>query len=246
VRVVEVGDFSRELCGGTHVGHGSQVGPVHVVGEASIGANLRRIEALTGLEALRYVDRERKLLAEVATLLKTRPEDAPEQLRRRLEALANAHRELERLRVAGLERLAGELAGRVAKEAEGWLVAERVPEAGGDDLRRIASAVRGRVGPGPGVVVLGSEAQGKAAMVALLTADLAGADPGAARNVLARAAKAVGGGAGGKGDLASAGGRDPGRLDEALKIARADAVEVLRGSGGLEPSPPEGRGAAAG
>jgi alanyl-tRNA synthetase len=80
------------------------------------------------------------------------------------------------------------------------------------------------------VVVLGSEAQGKAAMVALLTADLAGADPGAARNVLARAAKAVGGGAGGKGDLASAGGRDPGRLDEALKIARADATEVLRGA----------------
>ena len=233
VRVVEVGDFSRELCGGTHVGHGSQVGPVHVLGEASIGANLRRIEALTGLEALHYVDRERQLLAEVAALLKTRPEDAPEQLRRRLEALANAQRELERLRVAGLERLAGELAGRVAKEADGWLVVERVPEAGGDDLRRIASAVRDRVGAGPGVVVLGSEAQGKAAMVALLTADLAGSGA-AARDVLARAAKAVGGGAGGKGDLASAGGRDPGQLDEALRIARADAVEVL------------GRGAAAG
>ena len=233
VRVVEVGDFSRELCGGTHVGHGSQVGPVHVLGEASIGANLRRIEALTGLEALHYVDRERQLLAEVAALLKTRPEDAPEQLRRRLEALANAQRELERLRVAGLERLATELAGRVAKEADGWVVVERVPEAGGDDLRRIASAVRDRVGAGPGVVVLGSEAQGKAAMVALLTADLAGSGA-AARDVLARAAKAVGGGAGGKGDLASAGGRDPGQLDEALRIARADAVEVL------------GRGAAAG
>jgi len=233
VRVVEVGDFSRELCGGTHVGHGSQVGPVHVLGEASIGANLRRIEALTGLEALHYVDRERQLLAEVAALLKTRPEDAPEQLRRRLEALANAQRELERLRVAGLERLATDLAGRVAKEADGWLVVERVPEAGGDDLRRIASAVRDRVGAGPGVVVLGSEAQGKAAMVALLTVDLAGSGA-AARDVLARAAKAVGGGAGGKGDLASAGGRDPGQLDEALRIARADAVEVL------------GRGAAAG
>ena len=229
VRVVEVGDFSRELCGGTHVGHGSQVGPVHVLGEASIGANLRRIEALTGLEALHYVDRERQLLAEVAALLKTRPEDAPEQLRRRLEALASAQRELERLRVAGLERLAGDLAGRVGREDGGWLVVERVPEAGGDDLRRIASAVRDRVGAGPGVVVLGSEAQGKAAMVALLTTDLAGGGA-AARDVLATAAKAVGGGAGGKGDLASAGGRDPGQLDEALRIARADAVELLRGA----------------
>src|SRR5512132_3842646 len=230
VRVVEVGDFSRELCGGTHVGHGSQVGPVHVLGEASIGANLRRIEALTGLEALHYVDRERQLLAEVAALLKTRPEDAPEQLRRRLEALANAQRELERLRVAGLERLATDLAGRVAKEADGWLVVERVPEAGGDDLRRIASAVRDRVGAGPGVVVLGSEAGGKAAMVALLSRELAGAGA-AARDVLARAAKAVGGGAGGKGDLASAGGRDPSKLDEALGIAREDALGVLTTGG---------------
>jgi len=228
VRVVDVGDFSRELCGGTHVGHGSQVGPVHVLGEASIGANLRRIEALTGLEALHYLDRERQLLAEVAALLKTRPEDAPDQLRRRLEALAAAQRELERLRVAGLERLAGELAGRVTTEAGGWLVAERVPEAGADDLRRIASAVRNRVGPGPGVVVLGSDVQGKAAMVALLTSDLV-ASGAAATDVLARAAKAVGGGAGGKGDLASAGGRDPSRLEEALGIARADAAGLLQG-----------------
>ena len=144
VRVVEVGDFSRELCGGTHVGHGSQVGPVHVLGEASIGANLRRIEALTGLEALHYVDRERQLLAEVAALLKTRPEDAPEQLRRRLEALATAQRELERLRVAGLERQAGELAGRV--QGGGRLAGGRAG-AGGRGRRPAPDRQRG---PRPG------------------------------------------------------------------------------------------------
>jgi alanyl-tRNA synthetase len=231
VRVVDIGDFSRELCGGTHVGHGSQVGPVIVLGESSIGANLRRVEALTGLEALRYADRERQLLAEVAALLRTRPEDAPEQLRRRLEALAEATRELERLRVAGLERLAAELAGRAGRADGGWLVVERVHEIGADDLRRIATAVRDRAGPGPGVVVLGSETQGKAAMVALLSADLAERKL-AARDVLAQAAKAVGGGAGGRGDLASAGGRDPSRLDEALRVARADALNLLGGSEG--------------
>ncbi len=240
VRVVDVGDFSRELCGGTHVGHGSQVGPVIVLGESSIGANLRRVEALTGLEALRYADRERQLLGEVAALLHTRPEDAPEQLRRRLEALAEATRELERLRVAGLERLAAELAGRAGRADGGWLVVERVAEAGADDLRRIATAVRDRAGPGPGVVVLGSETQGKAAMVALLSADLAERKL-AARDVLVQAAKAVGGGAGGKGDLASAGGRDPSRLDEALRVARADALSLMGGSGGLKVSAPEGR-----
>jgi alanyl-tRNA synthetase len=236
VRVVDVGDFSRELCGGTHVGHGSQVGPVIVLGESSVGANLRRVEALTGMDALRYLDRERQLLGEIAALLRTRPEDAPEQLRRRLDALADATRELERLRVAGLERLAAELAGRAGRADGSWLVVERVPEAGADDLRRIASAVRDRAGPGPGVVVLGSETQGKAAMVALLTPDLPGGGL-AARDVLVRAAKAVGGGAGGKGDLASAGGRDPSRLDEALAIARADARRMLEG---LEDGPPEG------
>ena len=240
VRVVDVGDFSRELCGGTHVGHGSQVGPVIVLGESSIGANLRRVEALTGLEALRYADRERQLLGEVAALLHTRPEDAPEQLRRRLEALAEATRELERLRVAGLERLAAELAAGRVRADGGWLVVERVAEAGADDLRRIATAVRDRAGPGPGVIVLGSETQGKAAMVALLSADLADRKL-AARDVLVQAARAVGGGAGGKGDLASAGGRDPSRLDEALRVARADALSLMGGSGGLKVSAPEGR-----
>ena len=239
VRVVDVGDFSRELCGGTHVGHGSQVGPVIVLGESSIGANLRRVEALTGLEALRYADRERQLLGEVAALLHTRPEDAPEQLRRRLEALAEATRELERLRVAGLERLAAELAAGRVRADGGWLVVERVVEAGADDLRRIASAVRDRAGPGPGVVVLGSETQGKAAMVALLSADLAERKL-AARDVLVQAAKAVGGGAGGKGDLASAGGRDPSRLDEALRVARADALSLMGGTGRRGPGNPEG------
>jgi alanyl-tRNA synthetase len=229
--VVDIGDFSRELCGGTHVGHGSQVGPVIVLGESSIGANLRRVEALTGMDALRYLDRERQLLGEIAALLRTRPEDAPEQLRRRLEALAEATRQLERLRVAGLERLAAELAGRAARADGGWLVVERVADTGADDLRRIASAVRDRAGPGPGVVVLGSETQGKAAMVALLSTDLAERKL-AARDVLAQAAKAVGGGAGGKGDLASAGGRDPSRLDEALRVARADALNLMGGSEG--------------
>jgi alanyl-tRNA synthetase len=110
-------------------------------------------------------------------------------------------------------------------------VVERVPEAGADDLRRIAIAVRDRVGAGPGVVVVGSETQGKAAMVALLTTDLAGAGA-AVRDVLARAAKAVGGGAGAKGDLASAGGRDPSQLGEALRLARADALSLLDGRSG--------------
>ena len=133
--------------------------------------------------------------------------------------------------MAGLERQAGELAGRVVKEAGGWLVVERVPGAGGDDLRRVASAVRDRVGAGPGVVVLASETRARRpwSPSSPPTWSPQGPRPGTS---CSEAAKAVGGGAGGKGDLASAGGRDPGQLEEALRIARADALEILRGAAG--------------
>jgi alanyl-tRNA synthetase len=228
VRVVDIGDFSRELCGGTHVGHGSQVGPVVILGESSVGANLRRVEALTGMDALRYVDRERQLLEEISTLLRARPEDAPEQLRRRLEALADAQRELERLRQAELAGRAAELAARASSVDGGWIVVERVPGASADELRQLANTVRDRRGGGPGVVVLGSDLGGRGNLVALLTSDLVGRGV-TAREVVTPAARVVGGGAGGKGDMASGGGSDAGKLDQALATARAEARRVLEG-----------------
>ena len=232
VRIVDVGDFSRELCGGTHVGHGTQVGPVRILGESSIGSNLRRVEALTGLDALRWFDRERRLLAEVTALLRaTRPEDAPEALRRRLEALAEAQRELEQLRDAQLGARAAELAGRAGDAGGAWLVVEEVPDTGTDELRRIAALVRERHHGRPGMVVLGSACDGKAGLVAMVTGDLA--ERGlAAREVLLPAARLVGGGAGGKGELATAGGRDPSRLADALALAAAEARRRLEGPGG--------------
>jgi alanyl-tRNA synthetase len=228
VRVVDIGDFSRELCGGTHVGHGSQVGPVVILGESSVGANLRRIEALTGLDALRYFDRERQLLTEMASLLRARPEDAPEQLRRRLEALAEAQRELERLRQSELAGRAAELAGRATTVGGGWMVVERVNGASADELRQLANTVRDRRGGGPGVVVLGSDQGGRGNLVALLTADLVGKGI-TAREVVMPAARLVGGGAGGKNDMASGGGADAGKLGEALASAAAEARRVLEG-----------------
>ncbi|HZD37897.1 MAG TPA: alanine--tRNA ligase [Actinomycetes bacterium] len=232
VRVVDIGDFSRELCGGTHVGHGSQVGPVLILGESSVGANLRRIEALTGLDALRHLDRERQLLAEVASLLRARPEDAPEQLRRRLEALADATRELQRLRQSELAGRAAELAGHATTTAGGaWMVVERVAGANADELRQLANTIRERRGGGPGVVVLGSDQGGRGNLVALVTADLVGRGV-TARDVVMPAARLVGGGAGGKGELATGGGADAGKLDEALATARTEANRVLtEGSG---------------
>jgi alanyl-tRNA synthetase len=229
VRVVDIGDFSRELCGGTHVGHGSQVGPVRVLGESSIGANLRRVEALTGMDALHYYAYERRLLQEIATLLRARPDDAPEQLRRRLETFAEAQRELERLRQIEMAGRAVELAGRAMPADGGWLVVEHVPGAGADELRQLANAVRERRGSGPGVVVLGSERSGRGNLVGLITRDLADAGV-TAREVLMPAARAVGGGAGGKGEMATGGGSEAAKLGEALTVAEAEARRVLGGA----------------
>ncbi len=102
VRIVDIGDASRELCGGTHVGHGSQAGPVHIIGESSIGTGLRRIEALTGTDALRHYDHQIHILNELVGLLNVHPGQAPDRLRQRLQTLTEAQRHLEALHRAEL------------------------------------------------------------------------------------------------------------------------------------------------
>ncbi len=225
VRVVDIGDFSRELCGGTHVGHGSQAGPVRIVGEASVGSGVRRIEALSGMDALRHADRERQLLEQVAQLLgEPRRDHVVDRLRGRLEALARAERELADARQRELAAVAGRLAdGRRESEAR-WYVAARVSERDvrhGDELQLVAEGVLER-GPRdrPGAVVLGLVRDGKAQL--LLAVNAAFADLGVpVRDVLAEAGRTIGGGAGGVGRIAHAGGRDTRRIDEALaQVAR--------------------------
>lgn len=227
VRIVDIGDFSRELCGGTHVAHGAQVGAFRLLGDTSIGANLRRVEALTGHEALGRGDIERRLLRELADLLETRPADAPDVLRRRLDALGEARSRLDGLRADELRRRAHDLADHAEPAGGGHLVARTVDGVTADELRGLAArAVAGLRGPGPGVVVLGATDRGKALLVAAVSADLAQHGV-AARELLADAARLVGGGAGGKGALASAGGRRTESLDEALRTAASRAREVL-------------------
>lgn len=225
VRIVDIGDFSRELCGGTHVAHGSQVGAFRLLGESSIGANLRRVEALTGQEALGRGDTERRLLREVAALLDTRPDDVTDALRRRLDVLAAARQRLDHLRAREIERTAEELATRTQNGSALRLVSERVSGFTADELRGLATDTVTRVAreePGPAAVVLGATHEGKALLVAAVSEDLVerGVE---AREFLAGAARLVGGGAGGKGAVASAGGRRTESLDDALRVAAREA-----------------------
>ncbi|MFB7472368.1 alanine--tRNA ligase [Kitasatospora sp. NPDC056184] len=226
VRIVDIGAFSRELCGGTHVPHGSNAGPVRILGEASIGSNLRRIEALTGRDALTYHDTERRLLEELSTLLGTRPQDAPDTLRKRLDALTTAQQELARLRDADLRARAQQLAATSRTVPGGRLVIEKVTGVGPDELRTLATNTADLLDRDFAVVVLGTGHDGKALLAAAITQSLHDVGTHASQTLIA-AAREVGGGTGGKGTVASAGGRRTGALDEALVLAAKDATRIL-------------------
>ncbi|RKS77281.1 alanyl-tRNA synthetase [Actinomadura pelletieri DSM 43383] len=220
VRVVDIGDASRELCGGTHVGHGTQAGPVHIVSEQSIGTGLRRIEALIGADALRHYDHQRDLLTELAALLHVTPDEAPHRLRQRLETLAETQRHLETLHRTQLNAHATRLASHAEQVPGGWLVADTVPHMTATDLRTIATTILTHRGQ-DGIVILGTESGGKAILVA------AGGPHVQARDLLTTAAREVGGGAGGKGPIANAGGRNPGNLPKAINTAATAARALL-------------------
>ncbi len=217
VRIVDIGDFSRELCGGTHVAHGSQVGTFRLLSESSIGANLRRVEALTGHGALTHLDTERLLLGELASLLGTRPTDAPGALRKRLAALATAQDELTRLRAVELREQATHLADTARRSGTGRIVSRPVTGTTADELRTLAQETAARL-EDPAVVILGTERDGKALLAAAVTQGLH-RNGIQASQVLTAAARVVGGGAGGRGPIASAGGRRPEALDQALTVA---------------------------
>jgi alanyl-tRNA synthetase len=217
VRVVEIGDYSVELCGGTHVPHTGQVALALITSEQSIGSGLRRIEALVGPDALEHVHRERRLLDEVAEALDAGdPRLAPERARRaaarikELEAALGAVRSQERAgRVESLAAGASDVAGV-------RLVVAELPGEEAGALRELALKLRDRLErDGHGAVVLGTADGAKATLVASCTKPLVDRGVTAPR-LIERAAEAVGGRAGGKPHLAFGGGGKPGALAEAL------------------------------
>ncbi|MBE1530178.1 alanine--tRNA ligase [Actinomadura algeriensis] len=217
VRIVDIGDASRELCGGTHVAHGSQAGPVRVIGESSIGTGLRRVEALTGPDALRHYDHEHHVLSELVKLLET----PPDRLHQRVETLLTAQRELRTLHRRQLDDLVTTLASTTEQHPGGRLITRTVDV---PDLRTVATKLL----PHTDAIILGTRQNAKATLVAALGP--AFGTP--ARDLLARAAREVGGGAGGKGPVAHAGGPRADRLPRAMELATADARALLSRSAG--------------
>ncbi len=222
VRVVSIGDFSMELCGGTHVPSGATIGTIAVMREESIGSNTRRIEALTGAAAFAHLSRERLVAEEVARLVDVGTDEAVERVAALLDRLKAAEKELARARSADLAAQAQRIAADASREDGVAIVIERAEGVDADGLRRLAAEIRGHLDQ-RAVVVLGTATEaGKAQLVAAVTADLAGAGV-EARAVLHPAARVVGGGAGGKGELAQAGGKDGSQLEAALEVAAREA-----------------------
>jgi len=229
VRVVSIGDFSKELCGGTHVASGASIGTVTIVREESVGSNTRRIEALTGSDAVAFLARERIVAEEIARLVDVPTSEALARVQDLIARLRAAEKELARLRTADLAGRARALADAATRVDGVAVVVERADGLGPDDLRTLAAEVRGALGTGA-IVVVGAANDGKAQLIGTVSDDLVGRGV-SARSVLADAAKAVGGGAGGGDDLAQAGGRDATRLDEALRIT-TDAARSASGDAG--------------
>jgi alanyl-tRNA synthetase len=231
VRVVEVGDYSRELCGGTHVVRSGQLGLVKVLGEASIGSGVRRIEALVGLDAFRFLARESVLVNQLSEQLKAPREQLGERISGVLTRLRDAERELQRLRAARLLESAEQIAA-TAEDISGMaLVTHRVPDGTeADDIRKLALDVRGRMPRGqPAVVmIVGVPADRPVVVVAV---NEAGRGFGlSAGNLVGVAARALGGGGGGRPDVAQGGGApltpDSTVVDEAFGAVRAALRDI--------------------
>jgi alanyl-tRNA synthetase len=223
VRVVDIGGpWSRELCAGTHVGSSSEVGMINIVGESSVGASNRRVESLVGMEAFRQFAAERALVNELTQSLKTRPDQLIDRVSELASSLKAAERKIQAYEAKALNDRVPALAERATRVGDVLLVAEAVGTLGsGDELRSLATAVRGRLGDAAAVVALAGEVGGKP--VAIVATTPAARDGGANAGALAKTmAKVLGGGGGGKPDLAQGGGSDVAAIPAAVDAVRAE------------------------
>jgi alanyl-tRNA synthetase len=214
VRVIKIGDFSTELCGGTHLEQTGQLGFFKVDTEGAVASGVRRIEAVTGTAAFEAVARRERVLREAAEILKIAPGEVPQRLRKLLDEQRALEKELATLQGRLAASKADDLIA-AARQVNGVaVVAGRIDGLEGEGLRAVADRLRDRLGSG--VVCVGSAVDGKVSLVAAVTKDLTKRVH--AGRLIQEVAKAAGGSGGGRPDLAQAGARDASRLDEALQL----------------------------
>ncbi|MCE5283238.1 MAG: alanine--tRNA ligase [Deltaproteobacteria bacterium] len=212
VRVVGMGVFSKELCGGTHVSRTGDIGLLKIVHESAVAAGVRRIEALTGRGALAHVQRLEGELRRTAGLLKIGPLETAERTEKLLKRERDLEREIEALKGKLAAKDSGDLMGRLQKVKGIDVLAAPVEASDVKTLRDFGDKLRDRVRSG--IILLGSRVEGKAMLLCLVTKDLT--DRYHAGNIIKAIAPIVGGSGGGRPEMAQAGGPQPERLEEAL------------------------------
>ena len=225
VRVVSMGDFSKELCGGTHVANTGTITVFKIVSESGIAAGVRRIEALTGDGVFAYYKEVEEKLAQAAALLKTTPNELADKIGHLQAEVKALHSENESLKSKLAQDALGDAMDKVQKIGDVKLLAASVENVDMNGLRDLGDQLKEKLGDG--VVVLASAKDGKVSLLAMVTdaAQKAGAHAG---NLIKGMAAIVGGGGGGRPNMAQAGGRNPEKIEEALKAAAEILSEQMK------------------
>jgi alanyl-tRNA synthetase len=212
VRVVRMGTFSKELCGGTHVKSTGEIGLIKILSEGGIGAGLRRIEAVAGLEALAYLRSLDDQVTEVAQTLKAQPTDVGKRVNSLVAQVKELEREISHLQAKLGKNEAEGLLNRVIEIDGISVIAAQVQVSDMEGLRQMADLLKGKLKSG--VIVLGAVSEGKVNFVTTVTpTGLSGLHAG---QIIKEVAKITGGSGGGRPDMAQAGGKDPSKVGEAI------------------------------
>ncbi|NJP41438.1 alanine--tRNA ligase [Oscillospiraceae bacterium HV4-5-C5C] len=225
VRVVSMGDYSRELCGGTHLTHTSQAGSFYILSESSVASGVRRIEAVTGHAALRLTQGLQDTVQDLATDLKTTPSDLKARVQNNLNELRRLTRELQNLE----NRAAGQKAEKLkesAKDIDGvHLLTAEVEVASADALRDMAAMLRDSLAPA--VILLAAILDGRVQLVAMASGEAVKAGIHCGK-LIKVAAQTAGGNGGGRPDMAQAGGKDVSKVSDAMAAAEVEALLQLK------------------
>ncbi len=220
VRLVEIDEASKELCGGIHARRTGDIGLFKILSESSVATGIRRIEAVTGTEALKYIQAEKDSIKQSAAILKTNPKDLPDRITSLLKQQKDLEKEVEKLKDKIKDYSIDQILKNVKRKLGIDILATQVETGDLDDLRKMADRLRNKMGSG--VVILGCKKDGKALILAAVTKDLT--DKINANNIIKELALIVGGRGGGRPDIAQAGGDKP----EMLKTALENAYETIQ------------------
>ncbi len=224
VRVVAIPGWSKELCGGTHVKRTGDIGYFKILSESSVAAGVRRIEAITAEAAVTYVQERERLLGQISQMLRVKPKDVVTKVEKLLTELKEAEKQIAALKASLAAKESEKLLDAVKYIDNIAVLAKEVPGADAKALREMGDKLRDKLKNG--VIVLGSRADGKAMLVAMVTKDLTNRIK--AGEIIKQIAPLIGGGGGGRPDMAQAGGKQPEKLPEALKAVYEIVASVKR------------------